>query len=171
MTTTSRSGQPPPVTVVVPAGPPLLEASRWVGESCWMELHVHEALTALLSSDVVDADQRVALWRVRSNRADTAEAWHRRLPELREFPRETFVVAPDELIGEMPSVRVDVPGAAAWLSRLHERYQEHVDVAVGPADGPVAGTLRWALGLLAHDQEAVAIGSTPPLGHQDRSAP
>jgi hypothetical protein len=155
------------MTVVVPAGLPILDAARWVGESCWLELHVYEVVTELLASEVLHDDQRVALWKVRSNRAEVAEAWHRRLPELREFPRHTFVSAPDGPLGEAaaePTRPLGVPVVAAWLSRLKARYVEHLDVAVGPADGPVAGTLRWALALLAQDLEAVATRSHPPEG-------
>lgn len=156
------------MTVVVPAGLPLQDAARWVGASCWLELYVHEVITHVLALEVLHDDQRVALWRVRANRAEAAEAWHRRLPELREFPRSSFVVAPDGDDGAEASAEDvaagGIPVVAAWLTRLHQRYQVHAAVAVGPADGPVAATLSWARSVLVPDREAMAIGAVPPNG-------
>lgn len=160
------------MTVVTPAGLPILEAARWVGASCWLELQVHGLITEVLASEGLDDDQRVALWRVRSNRAEVAEAWHRRLPELREFPRETFVGPLDESSGQIPyDTGGGISAVAGALSGLRQRYEAHAGVAVGPADGPVAATLRWALGLLAPDLEDVAVGAVRPDGHPGGSAP
>lgn len=145
LTSTPGDGQPQPMTVLVPAGLPLLEAARWVGGSCWLELHAHAVLTeALAHADLTDG-QRIALWAVRSNRSEVAEAWHQRLPELRELPRETFVQRPDGDIAET----VD-----ALLAQLDRRYAEQEPVAAGPADGPVAETLSRARALLARDRDA-----------------
>ncbi|NLD76734.1 MAG: hypothetical protein GX643_08705 [Acidimicrobiales bacterium] len=135
------------MTVLVPAGLPLVEAARWVGGSCWLELHAHAVITDALADLSLEDPQRIALWTVRSNRAEMAEAWHRRLPELREFPRETFVSRPD-------GVGADTPDGV--LAQLHRRYAEHEAVAVGPADGPVAQTLARAGELIARDLAAVA---------------
>ncbi len=147
------------MTVVVPAGLPLEEAARWVGSSCWSELHVHQLITDVLAGGGLSDEERLALWRVRANRAETAEAWHRRLPELRELPRASFVLPPADDPPWERSAQVDADGAthevAAWLRRLDERYAAHAPVAVGPADGPTAATLSWARWLLAHDLAVV----------------
>ncbi len=79
------------MTVLVPAGLPILDAARWVGASCWLELTVHQLLTAELAAPDLDDQGRVVRWRVRAHRAEVAAAWHQRLPELRELPREGFV--------------------------------------------------------------------------------
>jgi len=139
--------------VVVPPGLPILEAAAWVGHACWAELRFHETLTRWLA---IEADPAVAvtLWAVRAHRAELAEAWHRRLPELREFPRDQFVrssreaddgfAALDALTTpEATSERVDALTAA--LGRMTDHYQQHAAVAVGPADAPVADTLRLAI--------------------------
>lgn len=138
------------MTVIVPAGLPLLDAARWVGGSCWLELHVHELITDVLAGAGLDHEARVALWRVRANRAEAAEAWYRRLPELRELPRETFVAAPDgsDVVGP-------AQGVEDLLAALDRRYAAHEPVAVGPADGPVAATLGWARTLVARDLAAL----------------
>ncbi len=151
------------MTVLVPPGLPLPDAARWVGGSCWLELRVHELITEVLSDERLDDEVRVVLWGVRSNRAEVAEAWHRRLPELRELPRETFVVEPadplDDHLGSVAGIGdgYEVASVVEWLARLEGRYRAHADVAVGPADGPVAATLRWARGLLAHDLAELAV--------------
>ena len=165
------------MTVVVPAGLPLLDAARWVGGSCWLELRVHQLFTEVLADDGSDASRgdgdragapladevRVALWTVRANRAEVAEAWHRRLPELREFPRETFVVEPVDDgsdPGEGPAVDAanGIGQVVRWLSLLDQRYSAHAEVAVGPADGPVAATLARARDLVAHDLGVLDVG-------------
>ncbi|MCU1498807.1 MAG: protein of unknown function transrane [Acidimicrobiales bacterium] len=142
--------------VVVPAGLPFAEAAGWVGQACWSELRVHEALTGWLA---VEADEGLAatLWVLRAHRAELAELWHRRLPELREFPRQGFVLAGDVgtdglavltepgTVGEPVAGTARVAALASALTAMAERYRAHLAVAVGPADGPVADTLRLAL--------------------------
>lgn len=152
------------MTVVVPAGLPILDAARWVGASCWLELAVHRALTAELADPDLADEERVARWRVRAHRAEAAAAWHARLPELREFPRERFVAPPADP-GPDPDDRwwgasagIDL---ADVLDRLDRRYHDHEGVAVGPADGPVRATLSRARELLAADRRALAAQPPP----------
>ncbi|MEO6987992.1 MAG: hypothetical protein ABI239_05020, partial [Aquihabitans sp.] len=86
------------VVVLVPAGEPILVAAAWVGTACWTELRLHQMMSDLLGTATVAPVPSVSipsaskLWTVRAHRAEVAEAWHRRLPELREFPRPDFVI-------------------------------------------------------------------------------
>jgi hypothetical protein len=89
-----------PPAVVVPAGAPLVEAAEWVGHACWAELRFHGALTRWLAAES-DPVAATLLWRVRSHRAEVAEQWHRRLPELREMPRADFVRAGDPTLAAL----------------------------------------------------------------------
>lgn len=141
--------------VLVPAGAPILEAARWVGASCHLELVLHEQLTAALAAGAGPAGSEL-LWTVRAHRAELAEAWHRRLPELRELPRDGLVAAPDSGVDPRlaPS---DTDGSdLGWvvdaLDALEERYLDHLERAVGPADAPVADTLVRALAVTAEDR-------------------
>ncbi|CAN5793649.1 hypothetical protein BH10ACT1_BH10ACT1_35350 [soil metagenome] len=140
-------------TVVVPAGLPILEAAAWVGHACWAELRLHETLTRWLAVEA-DPPVAVALWTVRAHRAELAESWHRRLPELRELPREQFVRSSSEADAgfevldaltapEAGAARVDALAEA--LRRMGDHYEAHVDVATGPADGPTADALRQSI--------------------------
>lgn len=151
----------PTTPVVMPAGAPLLEAAAWVGASCWLELALHRRLTALLATGI-GPDASPVAWTVRAHRAELAEAWHRRLPELREFPRAPFVVAPadgDPRLASLaadPAPTADLASVDAALAALADRYRAHQAVAVGPADGPVAETLRRALARTDADRQALA---------------
>lgn len=161
--------------VVVPAGARIEEAAAWVGASCRLELELHAGLTHVLRIGS-EAERVNELWTVRAHRAELAEAWYRRLPELREFPRETFLREPiddsspaDDRSGSAePGAGVadrpdgpddhDAPGLGEildTLAALEVRYLEHLDRAAGPADGPVAETLTRALTLTAEDQLAL----------------
>jgi hypothetical protein len=150
----------PSPTVLVPVGAPLLDAAAWVGASCRAELELHARLTAALA-DGVGPDRSSALWTVRAHRAELAEAWHRRLPELREFPREGFVAAPatgsspDEAPATTDSSADDLGWVTAALRALLDRYAERVPVAVGSADGPTADTLQQAIRRTQDDLAAV----------------
>lgn len=138
--------------MLVPAGPSLLDAASWVGASCRAELALHELLTATLGADA-GVDRSAALWEVRAHRAEVAELWHRRLPELREMPRERFVA------GEGPNGSpepADLATIVAGLDDLLDRYRAHLPVAVGPADGPVADVLAHAIGRAEQDRRTVA---------------
>lgn len=154
------NGQPPQVTaptdhvVLQPAGLPLAEAATWVGQACWAELRLFEVLTAWLA--VEDDPQRTLdLWAARADTAERAEAWHRRLPELREFPRSDWVApsspAVAQLFDELAALTAPAdgptrPGAlAAVLRGIRLGYHRHQSVAVGAADGPVAVTLHHSL--------------------------
>jgi hypothetical protein len=167
------------MTVLVPAGLPILDAARWVGASCWLELTVHQLLTVELARADLDDQARVVRWRVRAHRAEAAAAWHQRLPELREFPREGFVAPPadDGIDGFDGFDEFDGSGDQWWvagdagaasggidlvdvLDRLDRRYHGHEARAVGAADGPVRVTLSRARDLLATDRWA--LGSLPP---------
>lgn len=142
--------------VVQPAGAPLLDAAAWVGASCHLELLLHGRLTAALAAGV--GPERVgALWAIRAHRAELAEAWHRRLPELRELPRETLVRVEGPVEPRLAAPAGGDPADdPAWvadaLDALAERYLRHAEVAVGPADAPVADALARALAVTAEDR-------------------
>ncbi len=141
----------PVAGVVRPAGLPLAVAARWVGAACWVELRLHQVLTAWCR-DEPDPDAVLRWWSLRSPRAEVAEAWHRRLPELRELPREDFVAPSRPEVVDVLD-RLEALGAgpvrdhalAAVLEALAGGYAAHVGVAVGPADGPTAATLARAV--------------------------
>ena len=142
-------------TVLVPAGVSLLDAAAWVGASCRAELDLHQRLTEVLAAGA-GPERSPMLWAVRAHRAEIAEAWHRRLPELREFPRETFV-ADDASNGSVPGVASasDLTWVVEALGDLLARYRDRTSVAVGPADGPVADTLVAAIRRAEQDRDAV----------------
>ncbi len=147
--------------VVVPAGEPLLDAARWVGHACWAELRLHEVLTGWLA-DEADPELVTVLWSLRAHRAELAEAWHRRLPELREFPRAGFVLPSDRgqagasalealtAADATSAERVAALGGA--LAAMADHYRDRVPVAVGPADAPTADTLARALARTESDR-------------------
>ena len=151
MTNASAPSVPP--LVVVPVGQPILDAAAWVGHACWAELGFHQVLTDWLA---IEASPSLvsALWAVRAHRAELAEAWHRRLPELREFPRSEFIKpseAGDRGFADLNALTDPADGAArsaaltVALAAMADHYRGHAQVAVGPADGPVADTLNLAL--------------------------
>lgn len=145
------TGEP---TVLTPPGLPILEAAAWVGHACWVELRLHAVLTHWLAIEP-EAEASSVFWAERADAAERAEAWFRRLPELREHPRDEFVVASSDaaahLLNELtlldePERTVDRRGAlAAVLRGLRLGYHAHQERAVGPADGPTATTLVAAL--------------------------
>lgn len=146
--------------VLVPPGVPILEAAAWVGHACWGELALHRVLTGWLA-DEDDGEAVVAFWAARAHAAERAEAWHRRLPELREFPRAGFVRGSEEGEGGAAALAALAgPGRSgerraaldAALARMAAHYQDHLAVAVGPADGPTAETLRRSLASVAADR-------------------
>lgn len=150
------------VVVLVPAGQPILDAAGWVGTACWAELRFHQLISDELGVAVVapladpagpegasDPSGREGgagqswssrVWTVRAHRAELAEAWHRRLPELREFPRPGFVVPGVD--GEGLLAHGDV---TSTLHALLEHYRQRQAQPMGPADGPVADTLAVAI--------------------------
>lgn len=151
MTDASAPSVPP--FVVVPVGQPILDAAAWVGHACWAELRLHQVLTDWLAIEA-SPPLATAFWAVRAHRAELAEAWHRRLPELREFPRPGFVkssAAGDQGLAGLEVLTDPADGAArvaalrAALAAMADHYRKHAQVAVGPADGPVADTLGWAI--------------------------
>lgn len=154
-------------SVVVPAGRRIGEAAAWVGRACWVELRLHQVLTAWLAVEA-DHAQRVAWWSLRSTRAELAEAWHHRLPELRELPRPALVVSPgpevsahlDHLAGlDDPDATEDrVRALAGVLAALGRGYRRHAEVAVGPADAPVAASLVLARARTDADLRAMGPG-------------
>ncbi len=143
-----------PESVITPPGLPILEAASWVGHACWVELRLHAVLTHWLSIEV-DPGATSVLWAERADATDRAEAWHRRLPELREHPRSEFVHASSEAVARLFTglTSLDQPddseqrcGAlSAVLRGLRLGYHAHQEHAVGPADGPTATTLITAL--------------------------
>ncbi len=139
--------------VVVPSGWPMLDAAAWVGHSCWAELRLHQVLTDWLAIET-SAALSTAFWAVRAHRAELAEAWHRRLPELREFPRSGFVkpsTAGERGFADLEALTGPADGAArsaaltAALAAMADHYRARAQVALGPADAPVADTLTSAL--------------------------
>jgi hypothetical protein len=140
--------------VITPPGLPILDAAAWVGHACWAELRLHAVLTHWLSVEP-DAEASSVFWVERADAAERAEAWHRRLPELREHPKSSFVEASSEAVARLFNglAGVDEPGAtvarrgalSAVLRGLRLGYHAHQERAVGPADGPVATTLVAAL--------------------------
>ena len=143
--------------VLVPAGDPIEVAAAWVGRACWAELAVHELLGAWLAQPADDDGHALAWWSIRAARAEQAEAWHRRLPELRELPRPSFVAArssaADQLLVELAGVGSgDRPGAlVAVLVAMRAGYLARAEAARGPADGPVAATLVRAVEAIDRD--------------------
>lgn len=151
--------------VVVPSGAPLEEAAAWVGAACWTELRFHQLLTTWLA-DEADGERSVVLWRIRAHRAELAETWHRRLPELREMPRPDFVepaspAAADRLAALEAAAPSAGPlerlsAAASVLAALGRGYAARAAVAVGPADAPVAESLGRAIEVTGSDAAALA---------------
>lgn len=140
--------------VLIPPGLPILEAAGWVGHACWAELRLHAVLTGWLALEA-DAVRSEALWQERADAAERAEAWFRRLPELREHPRSAFLVPSSDPVASLFDAldELDDPDAgdrrasalAAVLRGLRLGYHRHQEVAVGPADGPTRTTLAAAL--------------------------
>ena len=140
--------------VLTPPGLPILDAAAWVGRACWVELRLHAVLTDWLAVEA-DAEAVSVFWSERADAAERAEAWHQRLPELREHPRAAFVAAPSDDVGRLFDAlgELDQPyqteqrrGAlSAVLRGLRIGYHAHTELAVGPADGPTATTLHAAL--------------------------
>ena len=140
--------------MVNPPGLPILEAAAWVGQACWAELRLHALLTHWLSVEI-DPEQSSVLWSERADAAERAEAWHRRLPELREYPQAGFIEPSSAAvvrlfdglttIDQPDETAVRAGALAAVLRGLRVGYHRHQSVAVGPADGPTATTLTQAL--------------------------
>ncbi len=140
--------------VLTPPGLPILEAAAWVGHACWLELRLHAVLSHWLAIEP-EPEASAVFWTERADAAERAEAWFRRLPELREHPRWTFVEASSEPVAHLLNqlALFDDPGAtaarrgalAAVLRGLRLGYHSHQERAVGPADGPTATTLVAAL--------------------------
>lgn len=142
------------LVVITPPGLPILDAASWVGHACWAELRLHAVLTHWLSVEA-DPEATAVFWSERADAAERSEAWHRRLPELREHPRSEFVEASSEHVARLFNglTGLDQPdhteqrrGAlSAVLRGLRLGYHAHQERVVGPADGPTATTLSAAL--------------------------
>ncbi len=140
--------------VLIPPGLPLLDAATWLGHACWAELRLHAVITGWMAIEE-DAAQSENLWIERADCADRAEAWFRRLPELREYPRHTFIEASSEGVARLfngLTALVDPHGTdaragalAAVLRGLRLGYRAQQELAVGPADAPTATALTAAL--------------------------
>lgn len=145
---------PADVVVITPPGLPILEAAAWVGNACWTELRLHAVLTHWVAVES-DAEAALVFWTERADAAERAEAWHRRLPELSEYPQSSFVQASSEAVARLfnglsavdgPEVTSQRRGAlSAVLRGLRLGYHAQQERAVGPADGPIATTLVAAL--------------------------
>jgi len=144
---------PEPV-VLIPPGLPIEAAAAWIGHACWAELRLHAVLTEWLAVEA-DAERVAALWHERADAAERAESWHRRLPELRERPRAELMVPSSPAVAQLFDglAALSTPEAsearhaalAAVLRGLRLGYHRHLEVAVGPADGPTAISLQAAL--------------------------
>jgi len=165
--------------VVVPPGAGLLVVATWVGHACWVELRWHEVLTGWLSAEE-DHVGALAFWSLRADAGERGAAWHRRLPELREHPRHGFVRSSSGDVGAAFDRMVDLAEpaeahhrlgcAVAVLGRLDAGYRRHVDVAVGPADSPVAATLTTALASVRRGLDLM-VGRGLPLGPLAQNLP
>lgn len=165
MSDTDTPSPSPPT--VVPVGAAIIEAASWVGHACWAELRLHQVLTEWLAVEL-DAELSVAFWAVRAHRAELAEAWHARLPELRELSRAGFVEPGDPWDGVFTGMNA-LTGPDQSSARLRSlvralatvggHYDAHVAVAVGPADGPTAATLSMAIERTALDLAALPVGA------------
>jgi hypothetical protein len=161
--------------VLVPAGPTLHEAARWVGHACWAELRWHEVLTGWMAAPGgggVDgaerigatnrADAPVLLWSLRADAGERAAMWHRRLPELSELPRHGFLACPSDEVASgfrelaaTPTDAARLPATVAVLGAFLSGYTARQATAVGPADGPVARSLVDAVGSIERSRLAL----------------
>lgn len=166
---TDAPSPPADPAVLVPAGLPILDAAAWVGHACWAELRLHQLLTDWLAVEQ-DHELGLALWRLRSHRAALAEAWHRRLPELRELPRPGFVEPSergDQGFATLDALTEDGTPAqratalAEALARLLRHYEAQAVVACGPADGPTAASLVEAIRTTGADLASLAAWAEP----------
>lgn len=168
--------------VLIPAGRPLDESARWIGHACWTELRFHRAITGWLSGGV-DPESALLLWPIRAHRAELAEAWHRRLPELRERPRaEQVTPSRTEVSAWFERIERPVPGqtarphttrqvAALVLAALAEGYDAHLSKAVGPADAPTVETLTRGIELTARDLASLGDGATDDVHETSLALP
>lgn len=140
--------------LVVPPGRPLTESAAWIGNACWAELRFHEVLTGWLAVEADDG-RAESLWRLRAGAATRARRWHEHLPELREMPREGFVVPAGPEV-EAWFAALEPAAASLVLDRLRADYEAHQAVAVGPADGPTAQALTEAIASVARDQVSLS---------------
>ncbi|MCU1371057.1 MAG: hypothetical protein JWO77_2251 [Ilumatobacteraceae bacterium] len=140
--------------VLTPPGLPILDAAAWIGHACWTELRLHAALTEWLRVEA-DPEAVAVFWTERSDAAERAEAWHRRLPELREHPKASFVEASSEEVAGVLNDLVAITGPTATAARrgalaavlrgLRLGYHTRLEIMVGPADFPAATSLNEAL--------------------------
>ncbi len=156
----------PPVTerVVVPAGPTLHEAARWVGHACWAELRWHEVLTGWMAAPGADGDDgaSILLWSLRADAGERAAMWHRRLPELSELPRHGFLACSSGEVAEgfdqLAATAADggrLSATLAVLGAFLSGYTARQATAVGPADGPVARSLVEAVAGIERSRHAL----------------
>ena len=150
-----------PHGVMIAAGLPIEAAAAWVGHACWAELRFHELLSTWLAHEEDDA-VAIHLWSVRAAAAERASAWHRRLPELREMPRQAFVTPSSADVAaffdaiDAAVVAEHVAGGLAAeviAGALLAGYESHTLRTLGPADGPVARTLVAARASLQAELE------------------
>ena len=151
--------------VVMPAGPSLHDAARWVGNACWAELRWHEVLTGWMAEpgvDGVDDGASLLLWSLRADAGERAAMWHRRLPELSELPRHGFLTCPSEEVAEgfdqLAAIAADggrLPATVAVLGAFLSGYTARQATAVGPADGPVARSLVEAVAGIERSRHAL----------------
>lgn len=171
MTSAADTDPSAPHDVLVPAGRPIGEAAAWVGSACWAELRFHQVLTTWLAVEA-DGEHTQTWWAIRANRAELAEIWHRRLPELRELPRSGFVApsagAVVDVFAQADALRDDASStdrlacAARILAGLADGYRGRVGVAVGPADGPTAASLARAIEVTEADLARLGVEPDDP---------
>ena len=144
-------------SVVVPSGAVLADAARWVGHACWSELQFHQFLTEWLAVET-DPELSTAFWAIRAHRGELAEAWHRRLPELREFPRSGFVRS--SLAAEDVSLTCGRNPHSAGVSRLRRQRRPEVYSAFnkrerGPRRLPRLRSLRLRISCVGFSRHPV----------------
>ncbi|MEZ5137254.1 MAG: hypothetical protein R2711_00245 [Acidimicrobiales bacterium] len=87
-------------TILIKPGPLLVQAATWLGHACWAEVRLQEVLTHWLAIEP-EGEHVEILWHERADAAERAEAWYRRLPELREYPRAQFIVPSSVAVAEL----------------------------------------------------------------------
>lgn len=140
--------------ILIPPGPLLVQAAAWLGHACWAEVRLQEVLTRWLAVEPQGEHVEI-LWHERADAAERAEAWYRRLPDLREYPQAQFIVPSSDAVAALFDRLAALDGAdqstlrrgalAAVLRGLRLGYKRQQDIAVGPADVPAALTIATAL--------------------------
>ncbi|MDQ1366690.1 MAG: hypothetical protein QOE57_2732 [Acidimicrobiaceae bacterium] len=130
----------------------LADAARVVGGYAWLEERLFETLGAWVPL-VAEPEVKLRLAADSHHHAWHASLWRERLPELREFEAEQFVVPsgpPVEAfmagLGSLPTTIDKLVGVyRVLLPRLVGTYQRHLERASEVTDGPTIRALRLVL--------------------------